>query len=70
MPWSPRDAIRARVVFPDAFRKFFLTATTAERARRRHAEFLARGEAIDLDRVERDLIERDERDEAQGHRAR
>ena len=52
------------VVFPDAFRKFFLTATTAERARRRHAEFLARGEAIDFDRVERDLIERDERDEA------
>lgn len=52
------------VVFPDAFRKFFLTATTAERARRRHAEFLARGEAIEFDRVERDLIERDERDEA------
>ena len=52
------------VVFPDAFRKFFLTATTAERARRRHAEFLARGEAIDLDRVERDLTERDQRDAA------
>jgi CMP/dCMP kinase len=52
------------VVFPDAFRKFFLTATTAERARRRHAEFLARGEAIEIDRVERDLIERDERDAA------
>ncbi len=52
------------VVFPDAYRKFFLTATTAERARRRHTEFLARGEAIAIDDVERDLIERDERDAA------
>lgn len=52
------------VVFPDAFRKFFLTASLAERARRRHAEFLARGEAIALDAVERDLRDRDERDAA------
>ena len=27
------------IVFPDAFRKFFLTASPEERARRRHAEF-------------------------------
>lgn len=52
------------VVFPDAFRKFFLTATLEERARRRHAEFVERGEAIDRDAVERDLRERDERDAA------
>lgn len=52
------------VVFPDAFRKFFLTATTSERARRRHAEFLARGESIAIRDVERDLIDRDERDAA------
>jgi cytidylate kinase len=52
------------VVFPDAFRKFFLTATLAERARRRHAEFAARGEPIDRSAVERDLRERDERDAA------
>ncbi|MDB5352894.1 MAG: cytidylate kinase [Planctomycetota bacterium] len=52
------------VVFPDAFRKFFLTATLAERARRRHAEFVLRGEAIELAAVERDLRERDERDAA------
>ena len=52
------------LVFPDAFCKFFLTATTAERARRRHAEFLVRGESIALEIVERDLVERDERDTA------
>ena len=52
------------VVFPDAFRKFFLTATLAERARRRHAEFAARGETIDPGGRERDLRERDDRDEA------
>jgi cytidylate kinase len=52
------------VVFPDAFRKYFLTANLAERARRRHAEYAARGEPIDLATVERDLRERDARDEA------
>ena len=52
------------VVFPDAFRKFFLTATIEERARRRFAEFAARGETIDRSSVERDLRDRDERDAA------
>lgn len=52
------------VVFPDAFRKFFLTATLPERARRRFAEFSAKGEPISLEAVERDLRERDERDAA------
>jgi len=52
------------VVFPDALCKFFLTATTTERARRRYAEFAAKGEAIDLASVERDIIERDAHDEA------
>ena len=50
------------VVFPDAACKFFLTATIAERARRRHAEYLAKGEAIALEIVERDLADRDQRD--------
>ena len=35
------------VVFPDADVKFFLTASAAERARRRGAELRARGEADD-----------------------
>jgi len=52
------------VVFPDAFRKFFLTASLEERARRRHAEFAAKGESIDLEAVLRDLLERDTRDAA------
>ncbi|MDR3635478.1 MAG: (d)CMP kinase [Isosphaeraceae bacterium] len=52
------------VVFPDAFRKFFLTASLEERARRRHAEFAQRGEAVALDVVLRDLEERDARDAA------
>ena len=52
------------VVFPDAPRKFFLTASTAERARRRHAEYLARGEAVDLGAIEGDIRERDARDAA------
>jgi cytidylate kinase len=52
------------VVFPDAFRKFFLTASLDERARRRHAEFAARGEPIPWEAVRRDLEERDARDAA------
>jgi cytidylate kinase len=52
------------IVFPDALRKFFLTASPAERARRRHAEFAARGEAISPEEVLRDILERDARDEA------
>jgi cytidylate kinase len=52
------------VVFPDAFRKFFLTASLDERARRRHAEFAARGEPITVETVRLDLEERDARDAA------
>ncbi|HEX8203082.1 MAG TPA: (d)CMP kinase, partial [Isosphaeraceae bacterium] len=52
------------IVFPDALRKFFLTASPAERARRRHAEFAARGEAIAPEQVLSDIQQRDARDEA------
>ena len=52
------------VVFPDALRKFFLTASLEERARRRHAEFAARGEPITVETVRLDLEERDARDAA------
>ena len=52
------------IVFPDAFRKFFLTASDEERARRRHAEFVARGEAIALEAVLDDLRTRDAHDAA------
>jgi cytidylate kinase len=56
--------VQGTVVFPDAFRKYYLTATLEVRARRRHAEFAARGETIALDTVLNDLRERDARDEA------
>ena len=52
------------VVFPDAARKFYLTATPEERARRRHAEFVARGEPITFAAVLEDLLARDARDAA------
>ncbi len=39
------------VVFPDAECKIFLTATAAERARRRHADLLSKGEQISLGEV-------------------
>lgn len=52
------------VVFPDALRKFFLTATPEERARRRHAEVAGRGEAATEADVLADLRARDGRDSA------
>jgi CMP/dCMP kinase len=39
------------IVFPDAACKFFLVADPAERARRRHAEMLARGQAVPWEEV-------------------
>jgi len=50
------------IVFPDAYRKFFLTATSEERARRRHDEHMARGETLTFESVLRDLQERDQQD--------
>jgi CMP/dCMP kinase len=52
------------LVFPDAFRKYYLTATDEERARRRVAEHLARGEIVTFESVLRDQSERDVRDSA------
>lgn len=55
------------VVFPDARHKFFLTATRAARAARRHAELLDKAgpepaEVPELARVEAEMARRDERD--------
>jgi len=52
------------VVFPDADAKFFLTATAEERARRRHAELRARGDATPFESVLADQERRD-RDDSQ-----
>ena len=50
------------VVFPDAECKIFLTAAEQERARRRHADLLARGEDIPFDEVLANQRLRDHRD--------
>jgi CMP/dCMP kinase len=52
------------LVFPDAFRKYYLTACGDERARRRVAEHRARGEIVTFEAVLRDQGERDARDSA------
>jgi cytidylate kinase len=50
------------VVFPDAEQKFFLTATAAERAKRRAAQLRARGEVVDLLELQQQIESRDYRD--------
>jgi CMP/dCMP kinase len=52
------------LVFPDAFRKYYLTASDEERASRRLAEYLAQGESVSFESVLRDQRERDARDAA------
>jgi len=54
------------VVFPDADAKFFLTAAPEVRARRRHAELVARGEPAAYEEV---LAEQEKRDRDDSHRA-
>lgn len=49
-------------VLPNANVKVFLTAGSRVRAERRYKELQAKGENCDLDVIEKDIIERDERD--------
>jgi cytidylate kinase len=51
------------IVFPDAFCKFFLTASAEERARRRVADHQARGEVVSFKTVVEDHRARDGRDQ-------
>ncbi len=50
------------VVLPDADLKFFITASLAERARRRYEQYRAKGLDVDLAAIEAELAERDRRD--------
>lgn len=50
------------VVFPDAFRKFFLDASVGERTRRRTWELISKGFEVSEERVRLDIMERDIRD--------
>lgn len=54
------------VVLPDADRKFYLTATVQERARRRYAEAAGQGHNISLEEQINDILSRDERDASRG----
>lgn len=49
-------------ILPDAQLKIYLTATAVERARRRFKELTDRGQVCDMAAIEKDIIERDERD--------
>ena len=50
------------VVFPDAYRKFYLDASVEERSGRRTLELISRGFEADCDRIRLDIMERDARD--------
>lgn len=50
------------VIFPDAGAKIFLTASARERAERRHKQLNKKGLSVSLDRLLRELEERDRRD--------
>jgi cytidylate kinase len=47
------------VVFPEADHKFFLTASVAEKVRRRAAQFERRGEPVDEDAMRKEVELRD-----------
>lgn len=47
------------IVFPDAIRKYYLTATAESRARRRHAELIRSGVETQFEQVLREVEERD-----------
>ena len=50
------------VVFPDADFKFFLTADSAERAKRRASELAENGYKVDLNYLQREIENRDKQD--------
>lgn len=54
-------------VLPQADLKIYLTAGSRVRAGRRYKELLEKGADCDLDEIERDIIERDERDMHREH---
>ena len=55
------------VVLPDADVKIYLTASSATRARRRYLELKEKGEEADLQKIEQDIVDRDDRDMNREH---
>jgi cytidylate kinase len=52
----------ATVVFPRAWKKFFLDASVEERAKRRYLQFLKKGLYISIEEARGKIVERDRRD--------
>jgi cytidylate kinase len=50
------------VVFPEADYKFFLVASSMERAKRRYKELRNRGEPADFESIRKDIVSRDNQD--------
>lgn len=50
------------VILPNADIKIFLTASSETRAKRRYEELVQKGEACDLDTIEKEIIQRDYQD--------
>lgn len=50
------------VIFPVAYKKFYLDASVNERSRRRTLELLSKGFEVDENKIRMDIIERDARD--------
>jgi len=50
------------VVFPNADCKFYLDASTSERAKRRYLELMEKGICCDYEQIEKDLFARDKQD--------
>lgn len=50
------------VIFPDADLKLYITASAGERARRRYSQLCEMGVAANIERIYREIVERDARD--------
>ncbi len=55
------------VVLPLSRCKIYLTASSSVRAKRRYDELTEKGEVCDLEKIEKDIIERDHRDMTREH---
>ncbi len=53
----------ATVIFPDAWKKFYMDASVAERAKRRYRQLREMGMDVTPEKAERDVIDRDARDQ-------
>ncbi len=51
------------VVFPDAWKKFYIDASVAERAKRRYLQLRDMGMDVTPEKAERDVVDRDRRDQ-------